>query len=624
MSQSTPPEKNPAEQDSVSKAMRRAANPAHAAGLFKRAALCLAKRGPEALWRETSYRVDLMTKGESWQFRADIPLKRELRAQRKEGFEGAPLFSVVVPLYNTPVKYLRAMIKSVLAQSYRNFELVLIDASDLEHTNVGETVKKFSDRRIVYCNIAKNEGISANTNIGLREAAGEYFALLDHDDALSPNALYEMAKAIRETKADFLYSDEIVLSDDLKSLGEYHFKPDFSPDYLRGCNYITHLSVFSRALVSRAGGGARSEYDGAQDYDLILRLTEKAEKIVHIPKVLYYWRRHAGSTAGDITAKPYAIEAGAKALTAHLKRVGIPGRVAALMEHPGAYHIVYDVPAPQPLVSILIPNKDHVDDLKRCLASIFQQGGYDRFEILILENNSTQPETVEFYKTLVQTCKQIRVLQYKGAFNFSAINNLGAKHARGEHLLLLNNDVELLSPGFVREMVSYSRREDVGAVGAKLYYPDDQIQHAGVFIGLGGSAGHNHKGHPRKTGGDMYRVCTPQNLCAVTGACLMVKTSLYKAMNGLDEQHFAVAYNDIDFCLRLRAKGLLNVMTPHAQAYHYESKSRGDDTKSGGAEQERYEAEKARFVQRYQKLMQHGDPYYNPHFTLLYENYGYK
>ncbi|MEG0769688.1 MAG: glycosyltransferase family 2 protein [Ruthenibacterium sp.] len=610
------------EQDSVAKAVRRTANPAHAASLAKRAAACLVQRGPEALWREGSYRIDLMTKGESWKFRADIPLKRELRAQRKEEFDTMPLFSVVVPLYNTPLKYLRAMIKSVLRQSYTNFELVLVDASDAGHPEVTEAVKRFSDRRIVLSKLAKNEGISGNTNIALREAAGDYFALLDHDDALAPGALYEMAKAVNETGADFLYSDEIVLDGDLKKLGEYHFKPDFSPDYLRGCNYITHLSVFSRALLSRAGGGEKAQYDGAQDYDLILRLSEKAEKIVHIPKVLYYWRRHENSTASDITTKPYAIEAGAKALRAHLKRVGLAGKVTAMQQHPGAYHVEYAL-AQQPLVTVILPNKDHVEDLKRCLASLLRSG-YPSLEILVIENNSTQKETALFYQTAVQKIPNLHVLQYKGAFNFSAINNFGAQHAHGEHLLLLNNDVELLSPGFVRELLSYSQRADVGAVGAKLYYPDDQIQHAGVFVGIGGSAGHSHKGHPRDTGGDMYRVCTTQNFCAVTGACLMVKTALYKALGGLDEKNFAIAYNDVDFCLRLRAKGLLNVMTPFAEAYHYESKSRGDDTKSGGAEQQRYEAEKARFVRKYAKLMQAGDPYYNPHFTLLYENYGYR
>ena len=611
------------EQDSVGKALRRTANPTHLVSLVKRAGKCAKERGGEALLREAGYRVDLMTKGESWQFRADIPLKKELRAQRKETFPVMPFFSVIVPLYNTPVAYLKAMIKSVLAQSYQNFELILVDASGPAYGNVADTVKKFNDRRVVLCKLAQNAGIAANTNIGFGEASGDYIALLDHDDTLAPHALYEMAKAINEKKADFLYSDEIVLDDSMKNLGEYHFKPDFSPDTLRGCNYITHLSVFSRALLDKIGGDERTEYNGAQDYDLILRLTEQAASIVHIPQVLYYWRRHGGSTANDITAKPYAIEAGACAIRAQLERLGMDGGVASLPEHPGAYRVRYNVKG-NPLVSVLIPSMDHTEDLKRCLDSLYRYAGYDRFEVVVIENNSTDPATMRFYDAARHHYKNLRFVRYQGDFNFSAINNYGVKFAQGEYLLLLNNDLEILSEGFVREMLSYAQRKNVGAVGAKLFYPDDTIQHAGVFIGLGGSAGHNHKGHPRASGGDMYRLATTQNVLAVTGACLMVKKAAYIAIGGLDATNFAVAYNDVDFCLRLAAKGLLNVMTPFANAYHYESKSRGDDTKSGGEKQKRYEAEKDRFCKKYAKLIAHGDPYYNPHFTLLYENYGYK
>lgn len=613
---------DPTQQDSVGNALRRNANPVRLANLTGRALRCWKERGVEALWREGAYRVDLMTKGESWQFRADVPLKKELRTQRKEKFTRMPCISVVVPLYNTPVKYLREMIKSVQNQSYSNWELIVVDASSREHAEVGEAVKRIADKRIVLCKLAANGGIAANTNIGMAEASGEYVALLDHDDTLSPNALYEVVKAINETDADFLYSDEIVLNDTMKELAEYHFKPDYAPDTLRGCNYITHFSVFRRTLLEQVGGEEK-KYDGAQDYDLILRLTHAANKVVHIPKVLYYWRRHAESTANDVAAKPYAIEAGAAALRAHLERLGTPGKVISQKEHPGAYRIEYALQG-NPLVSVIVPNMDHVEDLRRCLASLYKNAGYENFEVLVVENNSTEPATMRFYSGLVKQCKNLRVLKYEGAFNFSAINNFAAQYAKGEHLLLLNNDVELLSPGFLREMLSYSQRADVGAVGAKLYYPDDEIQHAGVFIGLGGSAGHNHKGHPRASGGDMYRLCTTQNFCAVTGACLMVKTALYKAAGGLDAKNFAVAYNDVDFCLKLHARGYLNVMTPFAEGYHYESKSRGDDTKSGGEKQARYEAEKKAFCEKYATLLEQGDPYYNPHFTLLYENYGYR
>ncbi|MEG2595763.1 MAG: glycosyltransferase family 2 protein [Ruthenibacterium sp.] len=613
----------PPEQDSVGKALKRSVNPRHFANLFGRAAKCAKERGGEALVREASYRVDLMTKGESWQFRADVPLKKELREQRRQVFDTMPLISIIVPLYNTDIVYLRAMIKSVLQQSYQHFELVLVDASGPAYNNVANTVKKFSDRRIVLCKLAQNAGIAANTNIGFGEATGDYIALLDHDDTLSPNALYEVICAINDKNADFIYSDEIILDDTMKKLGEYHFKPDFSPDTLRGCNYISHLSVFSRELLNAVGGDEHTEMNGAQDYDLILRLTEQAKHIVHIPKVLYYWRKHAASTANDISAKPYAIEAGACAVRAQLERLQIPGGVASLPDSPGAYRIHYNLTA-QPLITVLIPSMDHIDDLKRCLESLYHCAGYDNFEVIVIENNSQDPATLRFYEAVRRMYKNLRFVRYQGSFNFAAINNYGAKFARGEYLLLLNNDVQLLSGGFLREMLSYAQRADVGAVGAKLFYPDDTVQHAGVFIGIGGSAGHSHKGHPRTSGGDMYRLATTQNVSAVTGACLMVKKSLYTELGGLDATHFAIAYNDIDFCLRLRAKGLLNVMTPFATAYHFESKSRGDDTKAGGEKQARYEKEKAAFREKYADILQEGDPYYNPHLTLLYENYGYQ
>ena len=349
-----------AERDSVAKAVRRTMQPAHAASLVKRGARCLSQRGPEALAREVSYRVNLMTKGDDWRFRADLPLRRELRAQRAEQFAAMPLVSVVVPLYNTPMRFLKDMVNSVRAQSYQNWELVLVDASDAQHADAGRWASRVRDKRVRYSRLAKNEGISGNTNVGLAEAEGEYIALLDHDDVLSPCALYEMVKAINETGADVLYSDEVVLDEKLRALHEYHFKPDYSPDTLRGCNYITHLLVFKSSLLAAAGGGERSEYDGAQDYDLVLRLCEKAQKVAHVPKVLYRWRSHAASTASDMAAaKPEAIANGAKAVAAHLARAGLAGEVSPVPGCPGAYRTAYAVKG-NPLVSVLIPNMDHV------------------------------------------------------------------------------------------------------------------------------------------------------------------------------------------------------------------------------------------------------------------------
>ena len=614
---------DPVGRDTPLKTLRRILDPSHFASLVRRAACCVRERGWEALWREFDYRVRLLFGGEVWRHRADIPLRRELRAQRRIQFATAPLVSVAVPLYNTPPRFLRQLLRGLRRQTYANWELVLADASDMGNDVPRRVVRRVRDGRVHYLRLAENGGIARNTNAAFRAAHGEYLALLDHDDVLTPNALYEVMKAINEQNADFIYSDEIVLDASLRKVKGYHFKPDFSPDTLRGCNYITHFSVFSRALMERAGGGERPEFDGAQDHDLILRLTEQAETIVHIPKVLYWWRSHSGSTAKDIEAKPYAIAAGAAAVSAQLKRLGLSGTVEPVPGSPGAYRTRYAIMHPG-RVSVLIPNKDHHADLERCLESLYRNAGWDDLEVLVLENNSTEPETFACYEQVQKQYPGCRVLTYKGGFNFSAINNFGARHAAGAHLLLLNNDIEIETPGFVRELLGYSQRPDVGAVGAKLFYPNDMVQHAGVVIGIGGTAGHMYKCQLRGSGGDLYRLATTQNFCAVTGACLMVKKELYDRMGGLDEQRFAVAYNDIDFCLRLWQSGFLNVMTPFATATHYESRSRGDDTQCGGEKQARYERERDHFRARYAGLMQRGDPYYNPHLSLKSENYEYK
>lgn len=611
-----------AKKDSLAGMARRLLDPAHIRQVAAWCARVGREEGAEALWREISFRVNLAFHRDTWRYRADLPTRKKLAAQRAAGVPGGPKISVVAPLYNTPPRFLRQMIGSVTGQSYQNWQLVLADASDAAHSEVGRIAGAYAkkDGRITYVKLGENKGIAGNTNAGLAAAQGDWLTLLDHDDLLYKNALFEVAKAAAGG-ADFVYSDEIVLTENLKHLVDYHFKPDFEPDYLRGCNYITHLAAFSRALLDRAGGGERSEYDGSQDFELILRLTERAEKILHLPYVLYIWRSHAGSTACSMEAKPYALAAGERAINSHLARVGLAGEAFAIPGCPGAYRVRYALTG-QPLVSVIIPNKDHAGDLARCLESLYAKAGYPRFEVIVVENNSTDPATFAYYETAKRQFAGLRVETYRGAFNFSAINNFGRSAAKGGQLLLLNNDIECLSEGFLAELLMYSQRPDVGCVGAKLYYPDDRIQHAGVFIGLGGTAGHSHKSHPRASAGDLYRLATPQNLLAVTGACLMVKTALYDAMGGLDEALFAVAYNDIDLCLKLHAAGLTNVFTPFAEAYHYESKSRGLDTQSENAA--RYAREKANFINKYGALIAAGDPYYNRHFNLLFENYGLK
>ena len=586
--------------------------------LIKRGVVSLQKRGLEATWREVDFRIKLMTRGDVWKFRADIPLKRDLSRQRKTKFDFMPKISVAVPLYNTDKKFLTEMIDSVRAQSYENWQLCLADASDGEHSYVEKVVKSYGDGRIKYKKLAENGGISANTNRAFAMCDGEYIALLDHDDVIQPNALFENVKAINEKGADMLYSDEVTLDGELKHLIQYHFKIDYAPDFLRGVNYITHFLVFSRELFERAGAYECPEYDGAQDYDLILRLSEKAKCIHHIPKRLYFWRGHSGSTANDMSAKMYAFEAGRKAIARHLDRIGLKGEVS-IGKYNGSYRTVYEVSG-NPKVSVIIPNKDHADDLSRCLDSIAAKGGWDNTEIIVVENNSESDETFEYYRDAESKYKNLKVVYYKGDFNFSAICNFGAQYRTGEHILLLNNDVEFISDNSIRELLSYSQRADVGAVGAKLYYPDGTLQHAGVIVGINGSAGHSHKGLAGDTTGDMYRLVTAQNYLAVTGACLMTKTELYKKYP-LDEKNFAVAYNDVDFCLRLYESGLVNVFTPFCEGIHYESKSRGSDTDKPNP---RYEREKRNFQRIWGKYFDYNDPYYNPHFTLLYENYGYK
>lgn len=605
--------------DSLGKMVRRLTDPSHLGAVVGRTAKTLREQGAEQMWRDVRFRVGLAMHKDFWQHYADIPLKRELKAQRAENLQG-PCISIVVPLYNTPARYFKQMTGSVRKQTYTNWQLVMMDASDAAHAEVSAKAAALAqkDARFVYRKI-ENGGIAANTTKGFAAATGEYLTLLDHDDVIYPNALYDVVRSIQSTGADFVYSDEIVLSDNFKQLGGYHFKPDFAPDYLRGVNYITHLAVFSRKLLNAAGAYEDPNFDGAQDHDLILRLTEKATKIHHIKKCLYVWRAAAGSTAQTMDAKPYAVAAGERAINAHLQRVGLQGEARAIPGAPGAFQLHYELTG-HPRITVMIPNKDHTDDLDRCLTSLYKNAGYDNFEVLVIENNSTDPETERYYAQISQKFANCRVVRYQGGFNFSAINNFGAQFANGEHLLLLNNDIEITSKDFLRELLSYSQRPDVGAVGAKLIYPDNEIQHAGVIMGINGSAGHSHKGHPADAVGDMYRLVTTQDFMAVTGACLMTKTALYREMGGLDEEKFAVAYNDVDYCLKLWKKGLLNVYTPLAQAIHYESRSRGLDTLSENAK--RYEREKANFYEKYQPYIDNYDPYYNPHFTNKVENFG--
>ena len=545
--------------------------------------------------------------------------EKQLAKERQQMFPRQITFSILVPLYNTPEDFLKEMIQSVLAQTYSNWELCLADGSDQDHPQVGQIVAQFQqqDSRIKYRKLEKNFGISGNTNACIEMATGEYVALFDHDDLLHPSALYENMKVICEQEADFIYTDELTFQGTISNITVAHFKPDFAIDNLRANNYICHFTVFKRSLLDQVGL-FRSECDGSQDFDMVLRLTEQAQKIVHIPKPLYFWRSFKQSVASSVSAKPYVIEAAKRAIGDHLKRVGLRGEVLDSVV-PSMYRLKYEIKG-EPLVSILIPNKDHVSDLRKCIVSIQEKSSYANYEIIVIENNSEEEKTFRYYETLKRR-QNIQVVRWEGEFNYSAINNFGYKFAKGDYILLLNNDTEVISPDWIQEMLMYAQREDVGAVGTKLYYPDNTIQHGGVVLGAGGVAAHMQAYRAKEDPGYMGRLIYAQDLAAVTAACMMIRRSVWEQTEGLDES-FKVAFNDVDFCMRIRQLGYLIVFTPFAELYHYESKSRkADDTPEKRA---RFVGEVERFQARWKRELEQGDPYYNPNFSLDDANFTIK
>ena len=550
-----------------------------------------------------------------------FPSAAERKKEETTVFSKDVTFSILVPLYNTPERFLREMIESVMTQTYGKWELCLADGSDDAHAFVGRICQEYrqKDSRIKYQKLAKNEGISGNTNECYKMATGNYIALFDHDDLLHPCVLFAYMQAICEKDADYIYCDEATFKgNSINHMITLHFKPDFAPDNLLANNYICHFSVFSRELLE-SGELFRSQFDGSQDHDMILRLTAKAKHIVHIPRILYYWRSHKGSVASSIDAKTYAINAAKGAVADRLTRLGYKNfEIESTRAFATIFRIKYELTS-RPLVSIIIPNKDHVDDLSRCVESIINLSTYDNYEIVIVENNSETAEIRTYYEEISRH-PRVQVVEYKGDFNYSKINNFGVQYAKGEYLLLLNNDTEVITPDWMEELLMYAMRKDVGVVGAKLYYPDKTIQHAGIVIGLGAhrTAGHTHYRIPEANVGYMGRLCYAQDVTAVTGACMMVSKALYEELGGLDES-FTVALNDVDFCLRVREKGFLNIFTPFAELYHYESKSRGSDKKDERAL--RYQQESDRFRVKWADALAKGDPYYNPNFSLDHSDF---
>ena len=548
------------------------------------------------------------------------PDDAELMRQRRTRIEGGPVISILVPAYMTREIFLRQLIESVKAQTYDRWELCIADASDKEYPEgtrgVAEIVREYSssDPRIRYKKLAENISISANTNEAFAMAEGDYIGFLDHDDLLAPQALFRMAEAVNAHGADMLYSDEDKVSEDLKKHFQPHFKPEFNLDLLRSNNYITHFLVVKKTLAEEVGL-LRDEMNGAQDYDFIFRCSEKAEKIVRIPEILYHWRTSETSTADNPMSKQYAYEAGARAISGNLVRTGTSGTVESLPDF-GFYRVRYPVQG-APLVSVIIPNKDHADMLKKCVESVLAND-YRNIEIIIVENNSTERGTFGYYRELSKD-PRVRLIRWKHGFNYSAINNFGVRHAKGEYLLFLNNDVRGdISADWLTEMLGVCQRKDVGAVGARLYYPNNKVQHAGIVIGIGGVAGAMFVDLPKGRGGYMHKAAIMQDLSAVTAACMLVKREAFLEAGGFTEE-LAVAFNDVDLCLKIGKMGYRIVYDPFAELYHDESRTRGaEDTPE---KVRRFQSEIEYMRVHWLDIIKNGDPNYNPNLSLKKWNY---
>lgn len=547
------------------------------------------------------------------------PTAETLQKQRETDFPFKPLISIIVPVFNTPVDFLREMVQSVLAQSYEHWELCLADGST---NNVAfNLLEKFAaeDQRIKVKKLENNAGISGNTNAALAMAKGDYIALLDHDDLITPDALYENVRVINASKVrpGLLYSDEDKVNTDTSRFFDPAFKPDFSPYTLRNDNYICHFTLLNKAVLEKNQIRFSNEYNGAQDFDIILRVTEKSAYVAHIPKILYHWRAHRGSTAStNKEAKPYTHEAGKRAVRDHLARMGIRGQVVdgSKGELPNVYHVQYEVQG-TPLVSIIIPSHNKKKYLEKCVKSIVKYTAYPNYEIVIVDNNSTTKEIFAYYEQLKQN-QRVRIVTWAHPFNYAALNNFAVANCKGEYLVLMNNDVEIITESWLTELLGLCEQPDVGVVGAKLYYEDDTVQHAGIVVGICGVAGHCFKGRTRRDYGYALRLTAIQNLSAVTGALMITKKALYQEVGGMDEK-LAVAFNDVDYCLKIRERGIYVIFDPYVEAYHFESVTRGseetNDRRKAFANECKY------FEERWGKDFI--DPYYNINLSRTSGNF---
>lgn len=575
--------------------------------------------GPKEFWIRLHERFEPEEVPYGPWYRAYIPTEETLETQRKQKFDYSPLISIAVPAYQTPVEFLRQMIESLIVQTYSNWELCIVNASP-DNEEMQKVLAEYSagDSRVRFCNLKENLGIAENTNRAFAMAKGEFVGLLDHDDLLAPNALYEIVKILQDhPQADALYTDEDKVTTELDEHFQPHLKSDFNLDLLRSNNYICHFFVVRKSIVEKTGG-FRKEFDGAQDYDFIFRCTENAGEVLHVPEILYHWRTHKASTADNPASKMYAFEAGKRAIEAHLERTGTKGEVSHTQDL-GFYRVKYPVQG-KPLVSVIIPNKDEKETLQTCLEMLEKNTGYQNFEIIIVENNSTTDEIFRYYKELSGN-RKIHLLRWGKEFNYSAINNFAVAHAKGEYLLFLNNDVKSINPDWLEEMLGVCQRPEVGGVGAKLIYPDNTIQHAGCVIGMGGIAGHMFVDMPADRTGYLHKASLLQDMSAVTAACLLMKKEVFEQAGGFTEE-LAVAFNDVDLCLKVRKNGYLIVYDPYVKLYHMESKTRGaEDSKE---KVRRFQTEIEYMRCHWIDILKNGDPCYNKNLSLTKWNYSLK
>lgn len=535
-------------------------------------------------------------------------------------FQMNPKISIILPVYNSNEEWLKECIKSVLDQYYTNWELCIVDDHS-KNKNIKKILDEYASRNVkikVFYH-EKNEHISKASNTALNIATGEYIALLDHDDVLSRDALYKAVKAINKNpKIDFIYTDE----DKITQKGERcdpFFKPDWSPDSILSQNYICHLVMIRKTLVEKAGN-FRIGFEGAQDYDLILRCTELTKEIHHIPEVLYHWRKTSDSTAENPEAKNYAFEAGKKAIESALMRRNVLGEVKKI-GNSGAYQIKYAIEK-NPKISIIIPTKDHSDDLEICLKSIIEKSRYENYEIIIMDNGSKEQATFDIYEEYEEKLKnKFSVLTLDTPFNFSELINYAARFSKGEYLVLLNNDTKIITEDWSGIMLGFAQQRHIGAVGVKLLYSDDTIQHAGVIIGIGGVAGHSHKHYSKKSRGYFQKLYTDSNYSAVTAACLMVEKRKFLEVNGFDEENLAIAFNDVDFCLKLLELGYYNISLSQVESYHYESKSRG---KENNKEKKNRFQKEVYYMQEKWDTLKGDDPFYSANLSMKKEDFSIK